>query len=277
LRYLFDVVGSTGANTLQVMQWQGGLAHVVSLTGQIYQSFNIATGLSSSGTTVSGTYSSSGSTLWLPTQYHGTIIISGASDSALNGACTGLTWSSNTGFSCTIAGLSGSHSSTTAASAVLGANGNPLSNFKLWPMAEVLDVQNEAATPPTLDGTLKLEPNVIAFAPGDTLEETHHQSALFGVASLHSNVYNPFAFGSALNVAVNGPGAQGGAMSATSNSVLNLGNGQPDSYYARGGGVMTPPNAINIQGAYHIGIDFGEGPSSQQPLTPRAALRSSAV
>jgi hypothetical protein len=266
LRYLFDVVGSTGANTIQVLQWQAGPAHVVSLSAQIYQFFNIATGMSSSGTTVSGIYNASGSTLWVPTQYHGAIIISGASDSALNGACTGLTWSSNTAFSCSMTGLSGSHSSTTAASAVLGVNGNPLSSFKLWPMAEVLDVQNEAATPPAVDGTLQLEPNVIAFAPGDTLEETHHQSALFGVASLHSNVYNPFAFGSALNVAVNGPGAQGGAMSATSNSVLNLGNGQSDSYYARGGGVMTPPNAINIQGAYHIGIDFGEGPSSQQPL-----------
>jgi hypothetical protein len=266
LRYLFDVVGSTAANTLQVLQWQQGVPHLVSLPAQIYQFFNIAAGLSSSGTTVSGNYTQSGSTLWLPTQYHGTIIISGASDSALNGPCIGLAWSSSSAFTCTITGLSGSHNSTTAASAVLGLNGGPLNSFKLWPMAEVLDVQNEAAMPPTMDGTLQLEPNVIAFAAGETIEEPHHQSALFGVASLHSYVYNPFTLGDPLNVAVNGPGAQGGGTSPTANSILNLANLQPDSYYARGGGVMNPPNAINVQGGFHIGVDFGEGPSSQQPL-----------
>ncbi|HTM15689.1 MAG TPA: hypothetical protein VL135_02255 [Terracidiphilus sp.] len=266
LRYLFDVVGSTGSNTIQVLQWQQGVPHVVSLSAQIYQSFNIATGLSSSGTTVSGTYNSSGSTLWLPTQYHGSIIISGASDSALNAPCNGLTWSSSTAFTCTIAGLSGSHNSTTASAAVLAVNGGPMSSFKLWPMAEVIDVQNEATTPPTMDGTLQVEPNVIAFATGDTIEETHHQSALFGVASLHSQVYNPFSFGGPLNTAVAGPGAQGGGASSTSNAIVTAANRQPDSYYVRGGGVMTPPNAINVQGAYHIGLVLGEGPSSQQPV-----------
>jgi len=266
LRYLFDVVGSTGPNTIQVLQWQQGMPHLVSLSAQIYQSFNIASGLSSSGSTVNGTYNATGSTLWLPSQYHGTVIISGASDSALNAPCTGLTWSSGNAFTCTIVGLSGSHSSTSATSAVLALNGNPLNGFKLWPMAEVLDVQNEATTPPSLDGTLQLEPNVIAFAAGDTVEEPHHQSALFGVASLHSYVYNPFTLGDPLHVAVGGPGAQGGGTSPSANSFVNLSNGQPDSYYVRGGGVMTPPNAINVQGAFHIGVDFGEGPSSQQPL-----------
>ena len=29
---------------------------------------------------------------------------------------------------------------------------------------------------------------------------------------------------------------------------------------------MVPPNAMNVQGAYNIGLDFGEGPTSQQPL-----------
>lgn len=266
LRYLFDVVGSTASDTIQVQQWQQGMPHVVALSAQIYQLFNIASGLSSSGTTVSGTYNSTGSTLWLPTQYHGSVLISGASDVALNAPCTNLTWSSNNAFTCTIAGLSGSHTSTSAASAALALNGSPLNGFKLWPMAEVLDVQNETTTPPSLDGTLQLEPNVIAFAPGDTVEEPHHQSALFGVASLHSYVYNPFTLGDPLNVAVGGPGAQGGGTSPSANAILNLANGQPDSYYARGGGVMTPPNAINVQGAFHIGVDFGEGPSSQQPL-----------
>ena len=144
--------------------------------------------------------------------------------------------------------------------------GSPLGSFKLWPMAEVLDVQNEAGYRPRWMARCSSEPNVITFAAGDTVEEPHHQSALFGVASLHSYVYNPFTLGDPLNVAVNGPGAQGGGTSPTANSILNLANSQPDSYYARGGGVMNPPNAINVQGAFHLGVDFGEGPSAQQPL-----------
>ncbi len=40
----------------------------------------------------------------------------------------------------------------------------------------MLDVRNNSVSPPTIDGTFTVEPNVIPMASGDWLEETHHYS-----------------------------------------------------------------------------------------------------
>jgi hypothetical protein len=65
LRYLFDVVGSTANNTFIGTQFKYGSALGLPLTTATTQLINL-TSISSSGTTVSATYNSTGSTLLYP-------------------------------------------------------------------------------------------------------------------------------------------------------------------------------------------------------------------
>ena len=260
LRYLADVTGSTASNVLQVHTYkQGGPSAWTPGSGafqaaDIYNSWNV-TSISNSGTTVSGTYS--GGALGGPQFYNlATWTFAGASDSIFNTQCTNTVFTTSTAFTCTIAGLSGSHTAATA-TATLGIN-----SIVLWPMAEVIDVQNEATTPPVMDGTLALEPNAIAFATNHTVEETHHMAAHFEGATINTQVHNPYNVGHNLVVSMNGLGATGGGNSATSNAFITLQNLNPQSVYFGTGGYRSPPNMLNLQGRFHNGINSVYGPDT---------------
>lgn len=281
LRYLFDVVGSTDANTLQAVLWQQGAAKPITIGASTYQLFNINTGLTNSGTTVSGVYSGTG-TLFRPFAYNlATFTFSGSSDSALNAPCTNFVWTTTTAFTCTIAGLTGSHTSSTTAAASLALNG-----FKLWPMAEALDVQNETLTPPQIDGTLQLEPNIIPFSNGDTIEQTHHLSALFQASIEGLAVYNPYngPGGASYHlITAQGTGIGGGSGSTTSVSMLKLYNTVADSFYVGSGGIASPPNLMNLSGNYLYGFladhgpAFGAGNGGFIRVTPTSTQNNNAV
>lgn len=260
LRYLFDVLGSTDAHTLQAVLWQTGSAKPVTIPITSYQSFNINTGLTNSGTTVSGVYSGTGALLKPPAYNGATFTFSGSSDAALNGnPCANITWTSSSAFSCTMAGLTGSHTSSTTSTASLAQNG-----FNLRPMAETLDVQNETLTPPQIDGTLQLEPNVMVTSNGDTIEQTHHVSSLYQSMTESMITYTPFngpgGYSNHL-IATSGTGAQGGSGSTTSASLLKLYNTQPDSSYIGSGGSYVPENMMNWSGPYLYGILADRGPA----------------
>jgi hypothetical protein len=259
LRYLFDVVGSTSANVLQVLKWKQGTPDQITNANSIgnltmVNTWNI-TSLSNSGTTVSGTYSGGAFT----SPYIYTLMswaISGASDSVFNTTCTNTNWTDSSHFTCTIAGLAGVHTAATA-TAGLGVN-----SIKIWPMAEVTDVQNEATTPPSVDGTMALEPNTIAFQTNDAIEETHHSASEFQAETAFLYVYNPYNVGSAKVFSVSGQGAQGGTGGVTSNAILTLHNLNPDTFYQGAGGWWNAPNLMNVTGSYFNGFLFDHGPAN---------------
>jgi hypothetical protein len=169
IRYLWDVIGSTATDTIQAVIYSGatieqGLPPIVS---QDYGSFNISN-LSNSGTTVYGTYVSVGTFVSAPYSVlnKGSMLIAGASDSAFNATCTNLLFSNSAQspitFTCTIAGLPGTHTSATA-TASTNRNG-----LKLWPMAEVLDVQNHNASKTSNVTAWSISANVITFTGANT-------------------------------------------------------------------------------------------------------------
>jgi len=259
LRFLFDIVGSTDAHTLQVQQYNQGAPTAITpylpTANVLFGSWNVAS-LSNSGATVSGQLSSGGSfgaaQAYGPTSW----TFAGASDSAFNTGCTNTVWTTSTNFTCTIAGLAGSHTATTATAKLTG-----VASVVLWPMAEVTDVQNETSTPAIVDGTLALEPNVIAFAANDTVEETHHAAGHFEGATITNTVYNPYNVGNGLSIAVAGAGASNQrASSLAANAGLRIANSNPDSLYTRGGGYLTPLNAINLPGNWYDVLDLDHAP-----------------
>jgi hypothetical protein len=266
LRYLFDVVGSISTTQIVVGAFSGaGLSPInYALSPFIYETFNLTSGCTNggSGTTVSCTYTGTG-TLYQPIEFtKATILLSGMSDPALNAACSNLAWSSATAFTCTIAGLSGSHTSSTSSTAQIATSaGVALNIYNLWPAAEVLDVQDYSTNPPTVDGTFVLEPNIVQFNAGDTVEEPHHVAAHFTGASFGDQVYNPFAQENMLYAQFSGPGASGGGSSIVNNSMVRTFNGAADTQYFGLGGFMTPPNGWNIGGAFYDGILADHGPS----------------
>jgi hypothetical protein len=255
IRYLFDVLGSTSSTVVQAVWYKQGVPITLStVVPEQNLSWNV-TSLSNSGTTVSGIYNSGGSTYPTPYKYPGvTWTFSGASDSVFNTSCTNFAWITTTfNFTCTIAGLSGSHTATTA----VAANGQNAVVF--WPMAEVTDVQNEAVTPPIVDGTMALEPNIVAFSTSDVLEETHHASAHFEGGTINLTALNPFNLGRGLNIGYTGAGARGGGGGPTANGVLNLTTGNANTFYQWGGGWFNPPNLIGTVGAYNDAWVFSQG------------------
>ena len=262
MRYLWFVLGSTASNVLQVYNPQPAPATIsIALSNQMTGSINLS-GLSSSGTTVTAAYVPTGSTLSGATDYiNTTFMIAGASDSALNAPCTNVIWTGSTALTCTIAGLSGTHTSSTA-TASLG-----LSGANVWPMAIVTDVQNESATPPQIDGTLALTPNNIVIASGDSLAEEQIIAAKFQSQTNLDNATNPYAVYNGFLQYLQGTAAQGGGGSGASNAGFIYFNENPDSYYLGLGGMWTPPNFFNINGSYNHGLNFTEGPSpSGSPL-----------
>jgi hypothetical protein len=261
LRYLFDIVGSTGANTLQTVKFSGGSTFPIPVNIPI---LNINSGLTNggSGTTVTGTNAGGGMyEPWFATN-HGTILISGASDLALNALCTSVLWSSISTFTCTVAGLSGSHTSTTSATALqTNAAGVSLNTYNLRPIAEVLDVRNNSVSPPVVDGTFTLESNVIPMVRGDWLEETHHYAQRVDQQFNSLYIQNPYTTFAGSSTQARGAGLCCGGTSESYNAFLNYSNLNPDSMYLEGGGFLSPPNFFNLQGNYYEGFLFDHGPS----------------
>ena len=152
LTYPFDVIGCTTSTLCEMQSWGTNGSGILPFSAYpgwsgggptTPASANLAT-LSSNGTTVSGTYVSAGSTLVLTQFNKGTILIAGASDTALNIPCTNVIFLPNSlFFTCTGAGLTSQHASATATATLSNAAGIAVNIARIEPMAQVLDVQPE--------------------------------------------------------------------------------------------------------------------------------------
>jgi hypothetical protein len=273
--YLGYVIGATTANVLQVTWYKTtgtsatpGSASL--FTGGIMYGTSSVTGLSSSGASVYATGQVNGSlSLGQNTLSRQSVIFSGASDTAFNGtACSNLQWQANTTtFTCTMAGLTGFHTATTATFALANSSGAPMSTINLWNMARVVDVQNESLSPPAMDGTIYLAPNPVQWAASDTVRQLNHEALILTGGKFNISGANPHAVSAPLFASVlNGIIGTGGGASTSSNAIVRLGNGNLDSACTDGGGPYNCPNVINHFGPYYIGFDVGEGPASTQPF-----------
>ncbi|MGA9667740.1 MAG: hypothetical protein WBQ94_00945 [Terracidiphilus sp.] len=272
LRYLIDVAGSTSSSVVQTVFYQAGTATQAPGAFKSIGTGNYmnVTGLSNSGTTVSGTYAGTGA-LGSPTHYNtASFAFAGASDPAFNTGCTNLTWTSATAFNCTMSGLTGAHS---AASATAYLN-NVGANF--WPMAEVTDPQDETTTPPSINGNFSVEPNVLNLANGNLVEETHHPSANVNGHTVGIWEYSPYAaYSSAFSASFSGAGiCCGGGPSA--NAFTSLRNANPDSMYSGLGGYLTAPDMLHYLGPYNYGQWWGESPTSSVWTTMYATAEQAA-
>ena len=214
--------------------------------------------LSNSGTTVSG-LSSQGNHLIQPNNYiNGSFTFSGASDSAFNTVCTNFQWTTAAAFTCTIAGLTGSH--TAASATATFTNGNAV-NF--YPAAEVVDIQNESTTPPSRDGTLVTEPSIIPWHTNDVLEEVHPVGAQFNLATNGLFVWNPYNQDAQLfNITCTGTGCLGGGAGPTLNSLMLVSNNSALAQYVGWGGQEAPINGITMRGPTTISNYYEFGPSA---------------
>ncbi len=264
LRYVYDVFGSTGANTVQVGRFVTSSTVAISQNSSVYAFANLATTLSSSGTTISGTFVPAGSTLAANTYPNTTVVISGSDGGVLDGLCTGMTWTTNYNFTCTNSGLTGTHTNVTNTPiAKLTGNGVTLDTYNLWPMAEVLDVRDTTVNPPVVNGKLALEPNIFGtVSNGDIIEETHHISASFQNQSSASAVYNPYTTSfDVYSQFAFGAGVSGGGAGMPANAMFRMSNYNPDNMYNFGGGFLTPPNEFSISGAYYNFMNLDHIPS----------------
>lgn len=263
LRYPVPVIGSTTSNVLQTISFgfggpPSGQSSDFTGTNLFVQQFgakNFSNG--GSGTTV--TMNLLGAGFQNIMRNAPSIWISGSTDSAINGACTNVTYSPTTQLlSCTKAGLTGSHITTDSGVFALSST-NQFGNgdFVLYPGASVLDVQNEtasAACNPALstyqscllaavDGTFTLEPNNISFSVGDLVQEPHHYTMKLHGLELFPTIQNPGpsqGLSDVIDAQMNGPMTNG----------ISLGNQNSTSMYQYFGGMLTPPNFILTQGLW---------------------------
>lgn len=258
LQYLFDSVGSVDAHTVQLQRFVTGTGTTVPIA--LAPTGGIANTLSSSGTTVTGSVTTSS----LNQYFNGTFNITGASDAALNAPCTGVTFTSALNFTCTIAGLTGTHTTTTAPTATISNN-----TFNLWQMAEVLDVQNETLTPPQVDGSFTLEPNNIAFTNGTPIVETNHVTQRAQIATGYLLTQNPYGGAqpnTGLEMEWQGNGVVGGGVNPQYQSFISLSNNNAASYYQGSGGWRVPPNGIGLSGPYATAFALGSVPQNRDGI-----------
>lgn len=250
LRFPVDVIGSTSANTLLYRYFAFGRGNEAFHTAALMVgALNSVKGLVNVGGTVtfeiSGGYTAA--LLNAPSIY-----FSGASDAAFNGQCTNVHLTSFFRLACTQSS-STSHTKPATASVSFGTTQYGNSAFNLWSGAEVLDVQDYATTPPSIDGHLTLEPNSVTWNAGDAVEQPHHYAAHMDLMYNNSYIYNPTGIANGgMDWGVYGAGWSGGLFySPTSMAASHVRNGNPASLYQYHGGTLTPPLAFSWMGLWN--------------------------
>ena len=252
LKYPVDIVGATAANTVVVQAFGPGGNKYISSNSSMSQIAIIS--VASSGTTVTFNFNQGGFdsyySLFNNTQV---VTFSGLSDSALNTQCTNLTtvYSTKIG-TCTIAGLSGTHS---AASGFVAYGNTAFGNttFTVYSGAEILDIQNP--TNQSIDGSFTLEDNNTAWNNGDTVEAEHLPGAIWNISTNSLEVHNPAPFVTGgIGITLKGAGIIGGpnpgAGLPPQTGALNVVNQNAFSFYTYGGKIQNPAPNLNIKGPW---------------------------
>jgi hypothetical protein len=241
IRQLFPVIGSYDATDLYYADGQTtalGLKNSTSTTGYVNVSLTV-TGISRSSNVVTVTTSGT-----VPGDLNGlSLTVSGVADSSYNGTFVVTTTAANTF----------TYSSTGANSTSSGGTVTLLTGgYVLYPMAEVLSVYNAATG--SVDGTMTLAANTVAWATGDTVEEPHfyQQRTYPDTEYVTQYVPRPQLYTSAGKTyqGTVGPGVRGWQVT----------NGAPASQYLGAGGTHNLPDyAYVVAGAWNRDFDVQAG------------------
>jgi hypothetical protein len=264
LRYPIDVIGSTSANTLVFAYFAYGYGGWPFGWGMAAPSTQPISNLTNTNGLVAFKMVGGHADAYLGGKVT-SIYISNASDSSFNGSCTSLYQNLNSAgvvFYCSQA----SSSDHIAASARIAFGNTAWGNtgFNLYAGAEVLDVQNESLSPPSIDGTLMLEPNAANWNVNDTVEEPHHYAARDSLEFDNLFIYNPTGKDSnGITINLFGAGISGGVhWSPASFAGLRLDNLNSPSIYAKHGGTINSPGGYSLQGQWRYGLQMDHPPDA---------------
>lgn len=263
LKYPVDVLGALGAHTLAVTAFGATpwLPNYV-LTNVDMASIGVGS-LSNSGTTVTFTFTQGGFVNYAAPFFGASVVtFSGASDSAFNTQCTSLSLNSSTQVAtCTIAGLSGTHTAASA-SVTLGDTGFGNTRFTLYDGAEILDVQDPGAANAVDGKAFALEPNAGSWAGGDSIEAEHLPAQIFFAAKFSVTSHNPgpYVF-DGVSSTVSGAGAMSSSGMNPLYGMFDATNTEPWSNYAYFGAGKTaiPLPGVKVTGP-NAGINLRDAP-----------------
>lgn len=274
LRYPEDIIGATDAHTLQFRFFTPNYDNLNYL-GNVQFARSSFGGLSNTGgvVTFANTWITAGSAPYFFGA--GTITISNSTNSAFNGACTNpRIASSGYQLSCDQAASTGQSSATATVAVGTSQYGNTA--FHLYPGAEVLDVLDYNATnctaagrtAPCIDGTFTIEPNPGSWTVGDTVENTHHYSAVIDAERQWLSIYNPMLQSTeGKTLMLSGTGAGGNLQNQVANyAAYTFDNTQSLTTYAYHGGTVMPPGGLWLKpdspgrGVFMFGLGMVNAP-----------------
>ncbi len=247
LRYVLDVLGATAANQIAVVQFAGAQSNIIADSNMMLGQFPTLAPLTNTGGVVTLPLLPQNVDQQSVLQNYPLITISNAANPAFNGPCLNLHRVS-TGFpayeQCTQAASTGQTSPGTSATVSIGDTGYGNTRFLLYPLAQVLDVQDYTTYPPQLNGAFRLEPNALPLKPGDTVEEPHDYAAGYVASAVGFGFDNIYAsqFSSIEDPGVGGYGING-AIYARYTKYVN-----PCQLYVGCGGLLSPPHGYLIGG-----------------------------
>jgi len=239
VRQVFPVVGSLSATSVY---YAASVTPVLGITGQTSAYLNVTFTVASiarSGNVVTVTTTSN-----LAEDVQGlSLTVSGVADSSYNGTYVVTTTGPNT---LTYANTGANSTSSGGTLSVLTGG------YNLYPMAEVLSVYNPVTK--TVDGTMTLAPNTVAWATGDAVEEPHYYQQKVSADDEYITQYvpRPTSRESAGKYyeGVNGPGMVGWEVS----------NMEASTDYLGGGGTHSAPSdAYSAAGVWDVDFDVTAG------------------
>lgn len=242
IRQVFPVVGSISSTSLY---YASGLTPIVAspFSTSAFQNINLAiASIHRDVGTVTVTTSGN-----MPADLNGlTLTVAGVSDSSYNGNFVVTTTGPNT-LTYLQAGANSSSSG--------GTVGLLTGEYKLYPMAEVLGVVNTATM--SVDGTMQLAPNTVAWDANDAVEEPHYYQQKVGgdLTSISQQTPRPVTQQqNGIKYQGNvGPGMRGWLIS----------NGVPATNYLGNGGLHAPPDfGIQIDGTWNTSMIMQAGERS---------------
>ena len=230
IRQAFPVIGSSSATSLY---YAGALTQIVGIAGSTSSYLNVSLPITSVVRTSGVATVTTGASL--PADVNGlTLTVAGVADSSLNGSFVVTTTGSNT-----LTYASAGANSTSSG----GTIGVLTGGYVLYPMAEVMGVLNAGTG--TVDGTMTLAPNTVAWAAGDTVEEPHYfqenvapDTEYVGETTPRATIPDEAGLQYQINV---GPGVRG----------WTINNATPASSYLGNGGTHTAPDdAFQAKGVW---------------------------
>jgi hypothetical protein len=242
VRQVFPVVGSPSATSVY---YAAAVTGVVGTKGQtsayLNDTFTVAS-IARSGNVVTVTMTAN-----LADDVQGlSMTVSGVVDSSYNGTYTVTTTGPNT---LTYANTGANSTSSGGTVSVLTGG------YNLYPMAEVLSVYNPATK--TVDGTMTLAPNTVAWAAGDSVEEPHYYQQRVAADAEFITQYVPRP-----TLRQNAGKYYGGVVGPYMVG-WEISNLEAASDYIGGGGTHTAPtDAYSVQGVWSNDLEVTAGVSA---------------